>query len=217
MSHWETAERHNFAKKAIELLKLRKTCNAKESDLDCTIVLAALTMLLCNSRDSFADAKKGLMESHGAPSIPMQLVELYSKRIDEVPGLKCVANTMLQSEWRTSVCPPCPNDFENSVVKISFNPQVGTLISDMRNALAHGSIAWTKDGEHSINGALLVNARSGENPEGKPQKWRARYFDLNGLIEITRWWANALQHGEHSPSTHNMTIAQVSNCAMEAA
>ena len=204
MSYWETSARNNFAEKALELLELRRLPALAERDIDCTLLLASLTMLLCNTRDSVRAAKDGDDESFGTQSIPAKLKTTYAKKLTDDGEMKSVARMIRVSPWRKQEPAPRPIEVASEVNPISPDMTIARLITDLRNAVAHGSVEWTKDGKGQINGALFMTAE--HEKSNQPQRWRAVQLELRALERVTKWWARQLIDSPAPPSEHAVAI-----------
>ena len=203
MGYWETSERNNFAAKSLDLLDLRRNQAVEALDLDCTLLLAALTMLLCNTQDSVKAARKDDRVSFGARSVSVAPSENYARKITDVLS-NTTQKQILVTRWKQQDFAPRPSDLASKVERVSADLTVGGLLGAIRNAVAHGSVEWTKDGSNRITGALFM-AREHDNPQ-KPQRWRAFRLELPAIEDVTRWWANVLMESPAPPSDHAFAI-----------
>jgi hypothetical protein len=203
MGYWETSERNNFAAKSLDLLDLRRNQVVEDLDLDCTLLLAALTMLLCNTLDSVKAARRNDRVSFGAGSISVAPRDTYNRALTDVLS-KSTQKQIRATGWKRQELPPRPSELASEVKGVSADLKVGGLIGAIRNAVAHGSVEWTKDGSNRITGALFM-AREHDNPQ-KPQRWRAFRLELPAIEFVTRWWANAFMESPAPPSEHASAI-----------
>ena len=203
MGYWETSERNNFAAKSLDLLDLRRNQAVEELDLDCTLLLAALTMLLCNTLDSVKAARRDDSVSVGARSISAAPRDAYARKLSHVLSAS-TQKRILATRWKQQDLPPRPSDLASEVERVSADLTVGGLLGAIRNAVAHGSVEWTKDGSNRITGALFMTRKDANS--NKPKQWRAFRLELPAIEEVTRWWAKVFMESPAPPSEHASAI-----------
>jgi hypothetical protein len=211
MSYWETAHRHNFAEKALALLEFCNDELVQERDLECTLALAATTMLFCNSRDSAYSASLGGLEAraYGAASIPTALIEQYRRRVDQIPQLCAVARSRRQpARSRFANAMPDPASFKNELEQTGQRYELGELLRRLRNALAHGGVAWASDTRGDICGVLLVI-----RPQERGLDWTCIYLPLADLMTLVRWWAKSLLASPYAHAQHLDAIERQDSAA----
>jgi hypothetical protein len=202
MGYWDMSERWNVGRKARELLSYRELLAAHPPHgLECTLLLSALSMLLCQTNDD-------LRETAGEPSSsglqqPLERLRSHLKAtpatLSRLPPMERIPDATSLRRWKLREVfePPTASMVLEALSREErrIGPgqsvpkyQIGTLLYAMRNAVAHGCTYWTykqeQSGKSAINGAVFVT-KIKESPTAR----ECFYVPLEALFWIANWWA----------------------------
>lgn len=213
MGSWDTADKAVFARKARELLQLRHGSDASRANLDCTLTLAALTLLLANTHDEMRDFAKEIKAARPDPRL-LPIIADYRRPCRKVEGIReVIRGTMRTCEIESDVFPDCAV-FASAMERYEGDELLGTFLRNIRNAVAHGNVYWLSESPlpgSPIRGVMLAfKVYSGD--ENHPPRWRAYRMEIESLASLIE--ALAALFGQHPISLH---LAAAERVAIEAA
>lgn len=213
MGSWDTADKVIFARKARELSQLSLGPDARRANLDCTVTLAALTLLLANTHDGMREHARDDSAAKLDPELS-HIIESYRTPCVKVDGIRQLIPTIDRSPIiKSNTLPSCVALVEG-MQRHQGGEQLGTFLHNIRNAVAHGNVYWLSESPHPgspIRGILLAfKVYSGD--KSHPPRWRAYRMAIESLAS----WIGTLASlfGEQPVSLHLAAAEQV---AVEAA
>jgi hypothetical protein len=212
MGSWDTAEKVIFARKARELLQLSLGLDARRANLDCTVTLAALTLLLANTHDWM----RGFARDDSAAKLDPELshiIESYRTPCVEVDGIRQLIPTIDRCPIiKSNTLPSCVALVEG-MQRHQGRERLGTFLHNIRNAVAHGNVYWLSESPlpgSPIRGVMLAfKVHSGD--ESHPPRWRAYRMGIESLASLIE--ALAALFGQQPVSLH---LAAAERVAIEA-
>lgn len=213
MGSWDTADKVVFARKARELLQLRHGSDARRANLDCTVTLAALTLLLANTHDEIRDFAEEITNARPDPRL-LPIIADYQRPCRKVEGIReVIRGTMRTYEIESHVFPDCAV-FASAMGRYEGDELFGTFLRNIRNAVAHGNVYWLSESPHPgspIRGIMLAfKVYSGDKIH--PPRWRAYRMGIESLASLIETLASLF--GQQPVSLHLAAAEQV---AIEAA